>query len=68
MGPQLLLVAALAGHTAPAPVGLHAPDLFALGVHKLPTLGEPEARALDSRRALYRVLIASEPDGDPEGG
>jgi hypothetical protein len=67
MAPQLLLLlAALAVHTAPAPAGLHAPDPFAELVHDLATLTDAEARQLVGRRALYRVRIESEPDGSAE--
>jgi hypothetical protein len=68
MAPQLLLLAVLAGHTAPAPPGLIAPELFAGCTHDLATLSDAEARQLDGRRALYQVVVDSEPDGDPQAG
>ena len=62
MSPYLLLLAALACHTAPAPSGLTSLDPFAERVYDLATLTERQADRLEGRRALYRVTLDGEPD------
>jgi hypothetical protein len=39
-----------------------------LRVHGLATLTDAEARQLAGHRALFRVVVDGEPDGDPQGG
>jgi hypothetical protein len=68
MSPHLLLVAVLVCHTAPAPLGLHAPDPFAERVYDLATLTERQADRLEGRRALYRITLDGEPDEGDDGG
>ena len=63
----LLLLAALAGHTAPAPVGLTALDPFER-VYDLAALTERQADRLEGRSGLYRVTLDSEPDERDDGG
>jgi hypothetical protein len=58
---RTLLPFLVAAVTGPAPPP-------ALPVHDLATLTGAEARHLAGRRALFRVRIDSEPDGDPEHG
>jgi hypothetical protein len=55
-----VLVATVLG---PAP-----PPTLSLTAHDLATLTDAEARQLAGRRALFRVVLDGEPDGNPEGG
>jgi len=52
------LVATVVGPASPATVP----------VYDLAALTDAEARRLAGRRALYRLLLGGEPDGNPQGG
>jgi hypothetical protein len=67
MSPHLLVLAALACHTAPSPLGLTAPDPLAERVYDLAMLTDRQADRLEGRRALYRVTLDGEPDERDDG-
>jgi hypothetical protein len=60
LSPLPVLVATVVGPAPPPPLALTPYDLA--------TLTDAEARQLAGRRALYRVRIDPEPDGDPQDG
>jgi hypothetical protein len=68
MPPHLLLVAGVARQTAPSLPGQPAPAPFAEPVHSPAALTDAEARQLNSRPALFRVVVGGEPDGDAQRG